>query len=88
VNTDTVISKALDVKADIIGLSSLLSTTRPYQRELIEELKRRGLRDRFKVMVGGGTVNKEWAAQIGADGYGYNAAEAVREALRLRGQTK
>ncbi|MEM2094634.1 MAG: corrinoid protein [Candidatus Bathyarchaeia archaeon] len=86
VPTDTIISKALEVNADIIGLSSLMSTTRPYQRELIEELKRRGLRERFKVMVGGGTVYKQWAEEIGADGYGYNASEAVQKALELMSQ--
>jgi len=83
VRSDVVINKAKDVDADIIGLSSLMSTTRPYQRELIEELKRLGLRDRFMVMVGGGPVHKGWADEIGADGYGYNAAEAVKEATRL-----
>lgn len=81
--SDVVITKAKEVNADIIALSSLMTTTRPYQRELIEELKRLGLRDRFMVIVGGGPVNRGWAEEIGADGYGYNAAEAVQEALKL-----
>jgi len=83
VRSDVVINKAKEVNADIIGLSSLMSTTRPYQRELIEELNRLRLRERFMVMVGGGPVHKAWADEIGADGYGYNAAEAVKEAARL-----
>ena len=83
VRTDVVIAKAREVNADIIGLSSLMSTTRPYQRELIEELNRLGLRSKFIVMVGGGPVHRGWAEEIGADGYGYNAAEAVQEALKL-----
>jgi corrinoid protein of di/trimethylamine methyltransferase len=83
VRSDVIINKAKDVNADIIGVSSLMSTTRPYQRELIEELNRLGLRKRFMVMVGGGPVHKAWAEEIGADGYGYNAQEAVAEATRL-----
>jgi len=83
VRSDVVINKAREVNADIIALSSLMSTTRPYQRELIEELNRLGLRDKFMVMVGGGPVHKAWAEEISADGYGYNAAEAVKEATRL-----
>lgn len=81
--SDAIIAKAKEVNADIIAISSLMSTTRPYQRELIDELKRLGLRDRFMVMVGGGPVHRQWAEEIGADGYGYNAAEGVQEALKL-----
>jgi methanogenic corrinoid protein MtbC1 len=83
VRSDLIIAKAKEVDADIIAVSSLMSTTRPYQRELIDELKRLGLRDRFIVMVGGGPVNRAWAEDIGADGYGYNATEAVQEAIKL-----
>jgi corrinoid protein of di/trimethylamine methyltransferase len=83
VKTDTFIKTAREIDADIIGVSSLMTITMPYQRELIEELTRLGLRDRFKVIVGGGPVNKEWAERIGADGYGNDASEAVNEADRL-----
>lgn len=83
VRSDAIVARAREVNADIIAVSSLMSTTRPYQRELIEELKRLGLRGRFIVMVGGGPVHRGWAEEIGADGYGYNAAEAVQEALKL-----
>ena len=83
VKTDTFIKTAREVDADIIGVSSLMTTTMPYQRDLIEELTRLGLRDRFKVFVGGGPVNREWAERIGADGYGKDATEAVNEAERL-----
>ena len=88
VRSDVMINKAKDVNADIIAVSSLMSTTRPYQRELIEELNRLGLRGRFIVMVGGGPVHKAWAEEIHADGYGYNAAEAVKEAMRLMQQKR
>jgi corrinoid protein of di/trimethylamine methyltransferase len=83
VETDTFIKTAREVDADIIGVSSLMTTTMPYQRELIEELTRLGLRDRFMVIVGGGPVNREWADRIGADGYGKDATETVNEVERL-----
>lgn len=83
VKTDVLVGRAGELNADIIALSSLMTTTRPYQRELVEELERLGLRDRFKVLVGGGPVTKEWAEEIGADGYGRDASEAVAEAKRL-----
>lgn len=83
VKTDTFIKTAREVDADIIGVSSLMTTTMPYQRDLIEELTRLGLRDRFMVIVGGGPVNREWADRIGADGYGKDASETVKEVDRL-----
>ena len=85
VKTDTLVERAQELKADVIAVSSLMTTTRPYQRELVEELERLGLRDRFKVIVGGGPVTQEWANDIGADGYGRDALEAVAEANRLLG---
>jgi len=85
VKIDVFIEKAKEVNADIIGVSSLMTTTMPYQRELIRELERLGLRERFKVMVGGGPVTREWAENIGADGYGRDAKEAVESAKQLLG---
>ncbi len=79
----TFIEKAKDLNADMIALSSLLTTTMPYQREVIDDLASMGLRDRFKVMIGGGPVTKEYAAKIGADGYGKDAIEAVEVAKKL-----
>ena len=74
------IEKAKEVDADIIAASSLMTTTMPFMKDLIEALEASGLRDRFKVLVGGGPVTEEWAGMIGADGYGRDAAEAVRVA--------
>jgi dimethylamine corrinoid protein len=79
----TFIDKAKDLNADMIALSSLLTTTMPYQREVIDDLVSMGLRDRFKVMIGGGPVTKAYADRIGADGYGRDAIEAVDVAKRL-----
>lgn len=81
--TFTFLEQAQRNEADIIGLSALLTTTIPQQREVIEALDSQGLRERFRVIVGGATVTQEWANEIGADGYGENAAEAVELAKRL-----
>ncbi len=77
------IKKAQEVGADIIAASSLMTTTMPFMKDLIEALESVGVRDRFKVLVGGGPVTEEWARSIGADGYGKDAAEAVRVAKEL-----
>ena len=80
------IRKAQEVGADIIAASSLMTTTMPFMRDLIEALESSGIRDRYKVLVGGGPVTEEWARGIGADGYGKDAAEAVRAAKELMGK--
>lgn len=77
------IEKAKEVNADIIAASSLMTTTMPFMRDLVEALESAGLRGRFKVLVGGGPVSGEWAEAIGADGYGKDASEAVRVAKEL-----
>ena len=78
-----IIEKAKELKADMIALSSLLTTTMPYLKEVIGDLKAMGVRGHFKVMVGGGPVTKAYSQQIGADGYGRDAVEALDEAKRL-----
>lgn len=77
------IDKAKELDADLIALSSLLTTTMPYQKEVIDDLTAMGLRDRFKVMVGGGPVTRAYAEEIGADGYGKDGIEALEEAKKL-----
>ena len=78
-----IIEAAQKAKADIIALSSLMTTTMPAQREVIDVLIEMNLRDRYLVMVGGGPVTQEWADEIGADGYGKSAIQAVETATRL-----
>lgn len=85
VKSSEIVNKAQELKADFIALSSLLTTTMPYQREVIDELKARGVRDKFKVVIGGGPVRQEWADKIGADGYGKDAIEAVKVFKQLAG---
>lgn len=82
------LKKAKEANADIIALSALMTTTIGEQRDLIEELKRRGVRKKFKVLVGGGAVSKEWAEEVGADGYGGDMREAVEVAKKLVGTKK
>lgn len=70
------IVKADEVKADVIALSALLTTTLMGQRDVLEALEGQGKRDKFKVIVGG-AVTKSWADEIGADGYAENGYGAV-----------
>jgi len=77
------VEKAEEVKADIIAASAILTTTMAYMPDLIALLQELGLRDKYKVMLGGAPVTAEFATQSGADGYGENAADAVQVAHRL-----
>ena len=88
VKSSTFINRAQETKADIIAVSCLLTTTHPFQREVIEELRVRGLRDKYKVIVGGGTITEDWAKEIGADGYGSDAMDGLVVARRLVGVEK
>ncbi len=85
VTADQFISKAEEVGADIIGLSSLLTMSMDFQKQVIEELKKRGLRDKYKVIVGGSPTSEDWAEKIGADGWADDAIEAVELIKKLVG---
>jgi len=78
------LAKAEEVGADIIGLSALLTTTMVKQKEIIDEVTRRGLK--VKVMVGGAPVTREWVHKIEADGYSEDAIGAVNVAKELVGE--
>jgi dimethylamine corrinoid protein len=77
------IEEAGKVRADIIGLSALMSSTLGAQKDVIDYLKAVGQRKKYVVMVGGGPTTQEWADQIGADGYAKTAPEAVKLAIKL-----
>ena len=77
------IDRAKELNADMIALSSLLTTTMPYLKEVVEDLKAMGIRENFKIMIGGGPVTREYAEEIGADGYGKDAIDAVDEAKKI-----
>jgi len=83
VAASTFIEEARKVKADIIGLSSLLTTTMPTQKDVIDILKEIGERDRYAILVGGAPTSQAWADEIGADGYGETAESAVSLAVEL-----
>jgi corrinoid protein of di/trimethylamine methyltransferase len=85
VPSQKIIDLIKEEKPDVVGLSSLLSTTMQAQREFIEAVKEAGLRDSIKIMVGGAPVSREWAEKIGADGYAEDASSAVIEVDKLLG---
>jgi 5-methyltetrahydrofolate--homocysteine methyltransferase len=64
-------------RASIIGLSALLTTTMEGMKDVVELVRARGLSGRVRVIVGGAPVSESWAREIGADAYGYDAANAV-----------
>ena len=70
-------------KANVLAMSALLTTTAPEQRSVIETLMERGIRDKVKVMVGGGAITQQFADSIGADGYEPTARGAVELAKKL-----
>lgn len=69
--------------ATILGMSALLTTTMPYMKVVIDELKERGLRDKYIIMVGGAPLNDEFAEAIGADAYCMDAGSAVETMKEL-----
>jgi trimethylamine corrinoid protein len=83
VQLEKFINSALEANADFICMSALLTTTMLGQKQVIEMLKEKEIRDRFKVMVGGSPVTQKWADEIGADGYAENAMTAVITAKKL-----
>ena len=74
VSPEAFVNKAEEVGADIIGMSALLTTTMPNMGAVVEELKNRGLREKYIVMIGGAPVTEGFAQQIGADYYTPDAA--------------
>ncbi len=80
------VSKVKELNPDILGMSALLTTTMPEQKNVIEMLEQEGLRGSVKVIVGGAPVNREWSDLISADGFAENAVEAVKVAKTLLGK--
>jgi methanogenic corrinoid protein MtbC1 len=83
------IAAAKDFDADIIAFSALMLPSLPYVKDAIDFVKQNeALKDRFKILVGGGPVSQKWAKKAGADGYGDDAMDAVQQALALVGAGK
>jgi 5-methyltetrahydrofolate--homocysteine methyltransferase len=85
VPTEKFIETAIKEEASVIGVSSLLTTTMPRMKGVVDVVKERGLSERVKVLVGGAPLSEEFAQSIGADGYGYDAANAVDKVVALMG---
>lgn len=83
VPVETIIEKAQELQVDIIATSSLLTSTLKEQRKLEETLRKMGIRDKFKTMVGGAPCTLRWAKRIGADLYTEDAVEAAKKALMI-----
>ena len=83
VPTERFIQQVAKHKPDILGMSALLTTTMYEMRNVIESLTEAGLREKVKIMVGGAPVNERFAEEIGADGYGHDAGEAVTLGKKL-----
>jgi len=83
VKIDRFVQEIKTRKPDIVAMSALLTTTAPNQGKVIKLLQKEGIRDQYIVMVGGAPTSLGWSKEIGADGYGENATEAVRVAKEL-----
>lgn len=77
------INKAKEIKANVIGLSTLMTTTMDNMEVVIELLKEHEMREDIIVMIGGGPISQNFADKIGADGYAPEASKAARLAKEL-----
>jgi len=77
VSTEDFVKAVREHQPQVLGMSALLTTTMLGMEDVIKELKQQGLRDKVKVLIGGGPVSKKYAEDIGADAYGNDAAQAV-----------
>jgi trimethylamine corrinoid protein len=82
------VNKAREEGADIIGLSSLMTTSMPYMKETVELRDGFGMKGKIKVIVGGAPITPEYSQQIGADAFGRDAVEGVQRCLELMGERK
>lgn len=82
---DDFVTKAKEVNAALVMMSTLMTTTMMGMPEVIKKLEEAGIRDQVKVMIGGSPISRKYADDIGADGYSANAVEAVKVAKQLLG---
>ncbi len=79
------VKTAEEKECDFICMSTLMTTTMPGMRTVIEMLEEKGIRDKYKVLIGGGPVSQKFADEIGADGYTVDAAACVKKMKELKG---
>jgi len=82
------IKKAKEIDADLIGLSTLMTTTMENMELVIDLLNKEDIREKFVVMVGGGPISQSFANEIGADGYAHEASKAAKLAKELINKKK
>ncbi|MDF2547752.1 MAG: mtbC [Anaerosolibacter sp.] len=80
------IEKAEEVNADLIGMSTLMTTTMDGMKTVIDRLSERNIRNKYKILVGGGPISQNFADRIGADLYTKDASEAVRRVKEIFGR--
>jgi 5-methyltetrahydrofolate--homocysteine methyltransferase len=85
VSPEKFIETAKEKKADLVGISALLTTTMPSMKDVVKVMRDSDLKDKVKVFIGGAPVTQSYADEIGADGYAPDAASAVDEAKQLLG---
>jgi methylmalonyl-CoA mutase cobalamin-binding domain/chain len=88
ISAKQVVEKAVEMEADVIALSCLMSVTRGGVTRVCEELSSRGLRDRYPVLVGGAATSEKWAKQAGCDGWAGTATDASQVARDLIARRK
>lgn len=88
VSTLKFVEKAVELDADVIGTSALLTTTMQAQKDLEDILKKEGLKEKFITIVGGAPITERWARRIGADAYAENAIDGVNKVLRIISERK
>ena len=86
VKADQFVEAVKKHRPDILAMSALLTVFASEQKKVIETLKKEGIRDEVKIMVGGGAISQEFADRIGADGYDPTAPGAVKLARNLIGK--
>ncbi len=87
VSPEKFIEAAQAEQAQIIGMSALLTTTMPVMKSVVSLVKESGFQGKIKTIIGGAPVTEDYARQIGADGYAYDAARAVEKVKELLGVT-
>ena len=83
VESEAFVKAAAEKSANVIALSALLTTTMPRMKSVVDLVEERGLSDELKVIVGGAPLSEEFARSIGAQGYAYDAANAVEKVVAL-----
>ena len=82
-DADKFVSTAIEENCDIIGCSSLLTTTMPVMEQVVKAAEKAGIRDKVKIMIGGAPVTEEYAKSINADAYTADATSAADKAVQL-----